>query len=216
MSHIDSEVLKTVGDDLNYLRKEWRDDPGETSIRHGSAILRRLLVENVLQTAWRHVGGVGQPVVRAPDLDRMVATSDGTVIFASAGGAIIRGIAVAGFQIDEFDADYVPPDNAPEIEVERDFKLTAFLESACLVDRKERINRRELIKYFANVRGGVHVALSARARHSEELLIQRMKRFDGRVPAPAKNALFFELLAIGQSVARSSDIASLISKLSTC
>lgn len=47
--------LRLVAEDLEYLA-EWGPDITDREIRHGSAVLRRLLVEGVYGTAWRAIG----------------------------------------------------------------------------------------------------------------------------------------------------------------
>jgi hypothetical protein len=48
-----AELLKTVVEDLTYLKDEWDQNIDDAAIRRGSTVLRRLLVNGELQRAWR-------------------------------------------------------------------------------------------------------------------------------------------------------------------
>jgi len=52
--------LRIVADDLQYLA-EWGPEISDGKIRRGSAVLRRLLVEDVYGHAWREIGKDKQP-----------------------------------------------------------------------------------------------------------------------------------------------------------
>lgn len=82
--------IKIVADDLQYLAS-WGPSISDGEIRRGSAVLRRLLVEDVYGSAWRAIGNHGQPKLLAVDLSP-ITTPDilPEIVFALAAGAIIR------------------------------------------------------------------------------------------------------------------------------
>ena len=93
------EELKIVADDLLYLA-HWGPKISDGEIRRGSAILRRLLVEDVYGCAWRAIGKSKQPKLIAIDLD-LIATPDNLseIIFALAAGANFNGSSPLSFFI---------------------------------------------------------------------------------------------------------------------
>jgi hypothetical protein len=88
--------------------------------------------------------------------------------------------------------------------MEHPFSLSEYRRSACAVVERSRITRDELIKYMANVRGGVHLGRGSTATREREL-IAKVQRLEGRVNAFRMDGLFFELLSIGQSVGAAPD-----------
>jgi len=70
-----------------------------------------------------------------------------------------------------------------------------------------------VIKYFAHLEGGAHLRLSARVRRDEEELVRTIDRWVDRVHLLERDALYFELLSIGQSIARSEDVRRLLTAI---
>ena len=68
---MDAEALKIVADDLEYLAN-WGAEVSDGEIRRGSAVLRRLLVEDVYGAAWRAIGKQKQPTVIAVESKTVV------------------------------------------------------------------------------------------------------------------------------------------------
>jgi hypothetical protein len=64
---MDRDALTAVAEDLEYL-SGWGSEISNAEIRRGTAILRRLLVEDAYGTAWRTVGRCKQPSLMAVDL----------------------------------------------------------------------------------------------------------------------------------------------------
>ncbi len=67
----------------------------------------------------------------------------------------------------------------------------------------QTFTRRDVIKYIANVKGGVH--LSAKQRKQEAKLIARIGKIERRIAVNTTDGLLVELVAIGQAVGRSAD-----------
>jgi hypothetical protein len=87
----------TVAEDLEWLQSEWcvlYEPPSNADLRRGSAALRRLLVDNTIQTAWLHHGFKGQPKVAGPDMGALAADQGFQLkhaISLIAGGGCLNG-----------------------------------------------------------------------------------------------------------------------------
>ncbi len=68
---MDRDSIIAVAEDLEYLAT-WSGNITDPEIRRGTAVLRRLLVEDAYGTAWRAVGKTRQPTLIAVDIDLMV------------------------------------------------------------------------------------------------------------------------------------------------
>jgi hypothetical protein len=209
----DDDIL-IVADDLQYLR-EWGPDMSDGDIRRGSAVLRRLLVEDAYGQAWRAAGNLKQPVLVAVDLDA-VATPDSIsdIVFALAGGAHFRGMHLACVMLHKGTkpiGSFNPPSKENGYPGERKFTLSDYLSSLSGVVDGRTFNRREVIKYIANVKGGVH--LSVKERKAEEKLIARLGKIEKKVMVHATDGLLVELAAIGQAVGKSDDARTFIQQV---
>ena len=91
---MDFDSLIAVAEDLEYL-SQWGEDISNGEIRRGTAILRRLLVEDSYGAAWRAVGEVKQPTLPAVDLSVLLGNDTNNVVYALAGGAHFRGVHMA-------------------------------------------------------------------------------------------------------------------------
>ena len=68
---MDRDALVAVAEDLTYLG-EWGPAIGDPEIRRGSAVLRRLLVEDAYGAAWRAIGQAKQPSLVAVHLPNLI------------------------------------------------------------------------------------------------------------------------------------------------
>ncbi|MNJ67169.1 hypothetical protein D3C77_633190 [compost metagenome] len=75
----------------------------------------------------------------------------------------------------------------------------------------DTFTRRDVIKYIANVKGGVH--LSAKERKHEAKLIARLGKIEKKFILHLSDALLVELVAIGQSIGSSPDAKTYISRV---
>jgi hypothetical protein len=203
--------LKIVAEDLEYL-SEWGGEISEREIRHGSAVLRRLLVEDVYGTAWRAIGKLKQPKLIAVSLDTLATPNDLTKIeFALAAGAEFRGIYMACMLMNkghEPIGELGPPLREDGYPGDHEFTFSEYLASISGVVGGKTFNRREVIKYIANVKGGVH--LSAKERKVEEKLIARLGKIEKMMIINTTDGLLVELVAIGQALGRSDDTRSFV------
>ncbi len=215
---MDTRALLTVAEDLEYLGGPWCADPSEADIRRGSALLRRLLVEDVLGSAWRAAGFRGEPALIAPDLDAYLRpTSRTATVVATAGGATYQGHYLSLFVITRSDpgASAEPVSDLPVEQLARhSFPLSRFLASTCAVIHGETVSRREVVKYMANVWGGVHLGPPAPVPAAQQV-VQRLVNLEAFLRLYNTNGFFYELLSVGQSVGTSPDSIALISRIRT-
>jgi hypothetical protein len=165
---MDRDDLLMVADDLNYL-KRWGPTISDGDIRRGSAVLRRLLVEDAYGQAWRAIGRPKQPSLIAVDISSLVTLPE--VVFALAQGAHFRGLQFANMLVNKGGTpigNFSPPLRADGYPGEKEFTLSEFLASPSGIVEGRVFSRRDVIRYIANVKGGVH--LSAKQRKAEERL----------------------------------------------
>jgi hypothetical protein len=203
---LDSDAIAVAADDLQYLRDEWGDKISESALRRGSVTLRQLLIYELYRKAWREAGFEGAPAVVAPNLDRsMERKKDVRLELGAAGGGRVDGNYYAF-------VFYAPqgaaPDPRPE-EVRWKFEIGKFLRSTALVFQNRKIPRQAIIGYVANKRGGGHLD---HKRETEGFgpAYAILDNHADRMMMGDKNAVFYELMSIGQALANSADAAKLI------
>jgi hypothetical protein len=203
---MDYDSLVAVAEDLEYL-SEWGSEITSGEIRRGTAVLRRLLVEDAYGTAWRAIGKAKQPSLIAVGLDLLLGNEANNVIYALAGGAHFRGAQMACILLNKGATALggAPPKPIREdgYPFDRVFTLSEYLSSDSGVVEGHTFNRREVIKYFANVKGGVH--LSAQQRKAEEKLIARLGKIEKKLIVQNTDGLLMEVVAIAQSLGSSAD-----------
>ena len=91
------------------------------------------------------------------------------------------------------------------------FTLSEFLSSTSGVVEGRTFNRREVIKYLANVKGGVH--LSAQQRKAEEKLIARLGKIEKKLMVHNTDGLLVEVVAYVQSLGNSEDAKRFVLKV---
>lgn len=208
-----NDLLEVVTADLVFLREEWDEEVDDHSLRRSSTILRRLLVDNELQRAWKAAGFEKEPVIEASTLQNLIESAPlDKVAFAAAGGAKYKGVEMRGAILRNYamTPEQVQKENQQGVPSAR-FGLRAFIEAPCVVVKGKLISRRVLIKYVSNKLGGAHHD-SKRGKTDEELLFSRL---DGtqQIRLLDKPAVYFELLSVGQALLSSGDIARLIAKV---
>lgn len=211
---MDNDSLTAVAEDLLYLGT-WGSDISNAEIRRGTAILRRLLVENAYSNAWRSIGEEKQPSLIAVDLSLALGKQTNDVIYALAGGALFKGMHMACSFLNKGDK---PIGGSPPLPIresgypfEKLFTLSEYLSSASGVVEGQTFNRLEVIKYIANVKGGVH--LSPERRKKEEKLIARLGKIEKKIMVHNTDGLLVEIVAIAQSLGTSDDAKKFIEKV---
>lgn len=211
---MDHDSLIAVAEDLEYL-SQWGSEITNAEIRRGTAILRRLLVEDAYGVAWRAIGELKQPILPAVDLSLLLGEHSNQVVYALAGGALFRGIHMACMMLNKGNAALggAPPEpiRSNGYPFERMFALSEYLSSLSGVVEGLSFNRREVIKYLANVKGGVH--LSAQQRKAEEKLIARLGKIEKKFMVHNTDGLLVEAVAIGQALGNSFDAKLFIEKV---
>jgi hypothetical protein len=191
-----------------------------------------LLLEDFTGKAWRHHGFEKQPIICGPDAARLASLNG--VELANAASLIVGGGHLNGFDFSMIgafrvfnpttgkgpDADegfavkttsIVRNSSSPLDQlVEFPFRLAAYLEAPGAVRRGRSFSRREVIDYFANHAGGVHLDRVAMAAKADKVEIrQTIAELEQRIQADTIDGLYFELLSIGQAVGRSADMQRL-------
>ncbi len=208
---MDHDALIAVAEDLEYL-SEWGSEITAAEIRRGTAVLRRLLVEDAFGAGWRAIGRAQQPSLIAVDLDLMLGSDSDKVVYALAGGAHFRGMKMACMLVNKGATpiggnppEPIRPDGYP---FDRVFALSEYLSSNAGVVEGRSFNRREVIKYLANVKGGVH--LNAQQRKTEEKLIARLGKIEKKMLIHNTDGLLVEAVAIAQALGSCADAKTYI------
>lgn len=104
--------------------------------------------------------------------------------------------------------DFGPPLRKNGYPGEREFTLSEFLSSASGIIEGKVFTRRDVIKYIANIRGGVH--LSQKRKKAERELIKRLGKIEKKIQVYQTDGLLVELVAIGQALGTSQDAQEFI------
>ena len=212
---IDLDYLRVIAEDLELLRDVWKHNYPEPDIRRGSAILRRLLVDGEYLHAWKMVGLDKQPSLRAVNLSSLIeGIPESQIIVSLAMGAHYRDAYWAGICLtsnnmqirtheSKFDSSSYPG--------EQTYYLSDFLGSSSGVANSKHVTRRDVIKYVANVLGGVHI--NPKQRKEEEKLVSRVGKFHKKIQLQNSDGLLIELTAIAQAVGQSNDCTALSNKI---
>lgn len=167
--------LVMVGGDLAYLVGLPQDRLlTHTEVRLAASVLRRLLVEGELLKVWKLMNSAeaAEPTFDVPDLDEQLGKiPDSWVRFGWAGGARPPGASHRGFILLRVPSTEWRGHSSPvefikarglDLNVERrPMRIGEWLNSTSAAIGTEdeglhRINRRAMLKYIANGRGGVH------------------------------------------------------------
>ena len=202
------DLLQVVASDLRYLREKWDHSIDDTSLRISSPILRRLLVEQQLQRAWKVAGFTQEPQITVSSLSAILAAFPQERIFlAAAGGARVGKVEVTSFfgVVGELDLSIVEKFKSSGAPPKETVGLRAFIEAPCIIVQGAPVSRRLLVKYVANKLGGAHHD-SSRGTTPEERVFAALDTTLDHVEIAGKNAVYFELLGAGQAVAESEDV----------
>jgi hypothetical protein len=212
----------------------------EGHLRRGSATLRLLLVDGLLGKAWRHYGFQKQPSVEGPDLvalakDRGFRLDLAAGVIAGGGrqngldmafiGAFrvdnpstgVRADAAEGFAVEVVSVARQASDNTEDGTlyplIHRSWYISEYLDSLSAVRRGQMITRRDVIEYFRNYAGGAHLDSAAGMHNVKRSHYEVVAELERHVRADIRDGLHFELLSIGQAVARSVDVRTLADRI---
>jgi hypothetical protein len=198
------QLVKVVKEDLEYIQKEWGDNIDDPSLRRGSAVLRRLLVQNELQRAWKAAGFDKEPRIIASTLTPILrAYPKDTIKFAAAGGAKYHGMELRGFLA----LSYAPDQGETSAQgvPQEVLGLKDFIEAPSVIVNGVLIPRRVVIKFVANKLGGAHFDMSRKASE-EDKLFRLLDNASEQFELLEKNVVYFELLSTGQALAWAEDV----------
>lgn len=209
------ELVRLVAADLGYIR-DWRD-LDDDSLRRGSNTLRQLLVDKggLLQRAWKAAGFAKEPRIRCTTLKHIIGSALAPdITIATAGGAIYKGENIKAVVV--YSRSWTEAETAERRRIagqgppEEDATLSGFIAAPCMLIEGLEVPRRVLINYVANKLGGVHFDVGRAARRHKEKgeaeIYRRLDDIPTRLTVIDKPAVYYELLSIGQVLARSDDI----------
>ncbi|MFH2054880.1 MAG: hypothetical protein ABIJ61_02870 [bacterium] len=221
----------------------WAGQPDSLSagdLRRGSTTLDLLLTGGLLGRAWRSFGFDRQPQVCGPDISAYLqheGLKPELTIGLIAGGGRQRGLDLSllgAFRVDnpetgvpaEADVGFAvkvsvvsrtaaehPPEGEFEEYIERPWYVSDYLNSIGGIRLGKSITRREVIQYFRNYTGGAHHFILGNTKSKKLSQHQIAAEIDRSVHADFRHGLHFELLSIGQAVARSRDVRSLVDRI---
>lgn len=208
--HAQQERISLAREDLVFIFDEFTNLASEATLRRATSILRRLLVDGLLQRAWKDSGHTGQPTIPGIDFEAALAKHKilDQLIVAFAGGAHRGEFQEANSFVwnGNYDDHY---STSPEPPLIREYPLRVFLEAPCIHTGPRPISRHTVIKYVANKLGGVHFD-QKRGKDQEEIsfaILDRLTR-DPRFLVMDTPVVYNEILAIGQSLNSSNDLES--------
>lgn len=217
MSDLDIKLLETVTKDLTWLSTEWNQDIDNDSLRRASPILRRLLIDRVLQKAarmWKKQIQIMAPLVCLPETFGNLRDIE----FYACGGAKYKGMIVRSSSLMYSNKPISQQEitkfhEAMKASVGKSpVKISVFLKRPSFVIKGTVVNHEEVIKYVANKLGGVHYD-SQRRINLLEHKYALMDKVHDRVKLAGKNAIYYEFLSIGRVVINSRDVQELREEL---
>jgi hypothetical protein len=120
-----------------------------------------------------------------------------------------EGFAVRQFHIAR-DARGEPQENDLTPLTNKAWPLSNYLNAPGAIRRGATISRRDIVTYFANVGGGVHLGPAKPGKDATYALIDELVN---KVGADTMDGVFFELLSIGQAIGRSDDLKRLVAAI---
>jgi hypothetical protein len=218
---MDFDLARYVGEDLDYLFDEWNQDISEASLRRSSPILRSLLVENKLSLVSKFLGL--DLKILAPDITRSITDQKfKEYIYWQAGGAIyngtqIRSAFILGRSMTDLEISQLANDASKSLK-NSPVKVQVFLRQPSFVVEGNFINREEVIKYVANKLGGAHYddmrkPSAGRDISLDDKYILLDKVRSGKIMTGGKDAIYHELLSVGQRLINSRDVRILRKRL---
>jgi len=210
---MDKELLKMVYEDLEYITKEWNQkDVSDANLRRSSNILRKLLID----------GDIFK-VARMLDIKKLRVLSSGEEypnlpgsIIHQSGGGKFGGMRIKGFTV--YNRALLPKEikssyKESKKRKNKPIKLHEFIQRPSLIIQNIKINREEIIKYICNKLGGVHYDSKRREESDLDKKYKILDEYNKSNNLAGKNAVYFELLSIGQRLVNNKDIQKLKKKI---
>jgi hypothetical protein len=220
-----AEFLRSVRDDIEFLRSINFRRPSRTEVRVASGILRRLLADEMLEGARQLTGREAPIKITATDLAAMLAEIPSRYIhYAYAGGADTEGPQHTGYVLLVVPKEEVEVDGQDAVlsrinkkfapGQEREFTLSEFCESPSVVSGSAAVSRLGVVRYVANKLGGVHWD-NSRGAWSDPVGGRHRLLDEGHLIVGRLSGALYEVLSIAEAVARSPDIIALSEKIRT-
>jgi len=212
---IDHKLISVVSEDLDYLTDDWTQDIDDPSLRRSSPVLRSLLIEGQLMKV---VNMLNEEIsVMAPLISKHEQVlDDPSIVFYQSGGANHKGMEIQSMM--QANRAMTPEEIKENYENQKELigknyplKLTKFMKQVSFMINGTKINREEVVKYVANKRGGAHYDGSRNTEKpgSKGELEKKFTLLDGvhdDIIVADKNAVYYELLSIGQRLVASHDV----------
>lgn len=207
------ERARVTWSDLRRLREFWSLELDNDSLRRNSGILRRLLIERDLTTAWRTLSFEETPMIMALSLDSVLrGIPRRAVAFAQLGGGSYSETTFAGIIKTDPRYDSVKIQQAifsngpPELKL---VSLRKFTSADCVVVEGRGISRSRLLGYISNKLGGVHFDPKRREKHNDYKLLDKAH---SEVVINGTPTIYYELLSLGEALLNSGDIARFLTR----
>lgn len=205
------EAIRIVKSDLDFIKSEWNNEADDDSLRRYSPTLRQLLVDEggllLKVQEWLNY----QIYLQAPP-DPLISTEKEKINFYTAGGAKYQNMTIQSL----YEVNYAM--SAQEIKqryensknnIKVKYSLVEFLNTSCVIYKGEVFSRVELIKFVSNKLGGAHYELDEKKMARMGLLLDVKNAYT----VAGKNAIYFEILSIGQMLMASKYTDRLIKKI---
>ena len=133
-----TELIKTVVEDLHYIKDEWGQNIDDAHLRRGSTTLRRLLVDGELQRAWKAAGFAKEPIIPTATLSFIKQFPENQILLACAGGGRFGGNEARQIHVLRARPEK-PLEGDPIDEL---LPLRSFVDSPCMVIQEWHVPRR--------------------------------------------------------------------------
>lgn len=205
------ELIENARSDLRHLRDVWSDSVSDEDIRRGCAQLRRLLVDGDLRRAWKETSGAGEPQVSAYRFTDEFLRGRTACSFAYPGGARVGRLTFFGGSAFSRAMSIEEIKSLSQVSAESDMGLSDFVEGPGLVVNGNLIARRMVIKFVANVLGGVH-SQTGRLRKKEQAEYDMLESVRNRLDPGGKPLIHFEVLSYGQALTSSQQVVAFMNE----
>ncbi len=220
---MDLELAHIIAEDIEFLSREWNQDIDDASLRRASPILRSLLVENNMGKI-AHACGRNLRIM-APLINKVLVEEElKQYAYWQAGGAEYKGMEIQAMsKVNRALSEQEIKDNYERgkkvIGKSYSVKLSIFLRQPSFAVEGVLIYREEVIKYVSNKLGGAHYDKSRITTAKPDGALENKYALLDKVRAGTyvndKNAIYYELLSIGQRVVNSRDMQHFRKQLQT-
>jgi hypothetical protein len=207
----DRQLVELTLEDLQHTARESVPHCDDHQLRRVSVQLRNLLIEDWLVRSWKLCQMQPKsPVIIAP---RLRTEGLGPNDLAVAGGGNVGHGNIGNFR---FTKGASSPEEIRERyeqgkrDIEYQFSLSDYKESCAVYIHGQKVSRRQVVQYVANKKGGAHLD-NVRKKDEQvytalDAAIESGLWFGGDADHGSKNAVYLEMISIGQSLTNSPDI----------